>query len=148
MFRRITVTISLLSLVLVSILPLTTFAAPTKQPQDQVRKQKKQAPEFDSTNNSGATVRALIQTKGTPSAAHDGALASARGHKRSSHSELNLIVADVPLNSIAALAARDDVAYVSPDRPVKADVNLTTESTGADKVLAGFAGMPAFDGKV
>ena len=147
MLRRITATISLVSLVAVSLLPLTTFAAPRNQGQAEPHAQKKLAPEFNSTGNSTATVRALIQTKGAPSSAHDAAVANARGHKRSSYNALNMIVADVPLNSIAELAARDDVAYVSPDRLVKAEINLTTESTGASQVQAGFAGMPGFDGK-
>src|SRR5688572_580333 len=134
MFRRITATLSLLSLVLVSIVPLTTTAAARTQATGQARKQKKQAPEFDSTSSSGETVRALIQTKGTPSAAHDAALANARGRKQSSNSELNLIVADVPLNSIAALAARDDIEYVSPDRPVKADVNMIGRASCREKL--------------
>src|SRR5438132_636284 len=147
MLRRITACLSLVSLVMVSLLPLMAFAAPRTQGQGKGYRQEKQAPEFDSTANSTAIVRALIQTKGTPSAAHDEAIANARGHKRSSENALNLIVADMPLNSIAALAARDDIEYVSPDRPVKADVNMTTESTGAAQVQAGFAGMPEFDGK-
>ena len=106
MLRRITACLSLVSLIMVSLLPLTAFAAPTQEQRKSYR-QEKQAPEFDSTANSTATVRALIQTKGTPSAAHDEAIANARGHKRSSEGALNLIVADVPLNSIAALAARE-----------------------------------------
>src|SRR5205807_2716679 len=107
MLRRITACLSLVSLVMVSLLPLAAFAARTAG-QSKGQRQGKQAPDFESTANSSATVRALIQTKGTPSAAYDGAITNARGHKRASEDALNLIVADVPLNSIAALAARDD----------------------------------------
>ena len=142
MLRRITATLSLISLVSVSMLPLTTFAAPKNQGNGQRQSQKKSAPEFSSTANSSATVRALIQTKGSPSAALDAAVTKARGNKRSTLAGLNMVVADVPLNSIAALAAREGVAYVSPDRPVQGEMNLTTESTGASQVQAGSPECP------
>ena len=147
MLRRITACLSLVSLIMVSLLPLTAFAAPTQEQRKSYR-QEKQAPEFDSTANSTATVRALIQTKGTPSAAHDEAIANARGHKRSSEGALNLIVADVPLNSIAALALVRGADFLSifekPQRDALAMLflNLHNEGLGVVEILWGFGFFP------
>jgi subtilisin family serine protease len=41
------------------------------------------------------------------------------------------MVVDVPRSEVASLAARDDIAYVSPDRVVKAQMDVTREATGA-----------------
>ncbi len=38
---------------------------------------------------------------------------------------------EVPADSIAELAAREDVAYISPDREVHAEMDVTRETTGA-----------------
>src|SRR5438445_8008954 len=142
MFKRITAYLSLISLIVVSLAPVATFAADPSRVHTT-----KTAPEFDKANNSSATVRVLIQTKGAPSAAQDDAVANAHGSKRASHSALNMIVADVPLNTVASLAARDDIVYIAPDRPVKSQLNLTNDATGASQVQPGLAGMPGFDGK-
>src|SRR2546427_1698247 len=129
MLRRITAYLSLISLVAVALAPMaTTYAAPRRSGNQQRHVEKKAAPEFASTHGSTATVRVLIQTKGAPSAAHDSALTRVRGNKRASYDALNMIVADVPLNEVAGLAARKDVLYVAPDRPVKAQMNLTNDT--------------------
>ena len=109
--------------------------------------EKKAAPEFAKTNGSTASVRVLIQTKGAPTAAQDTALTSARGTKRASFGALNTIVADVPLNEVAGLAARQDVVYVAPDRPVKAQMNLTNDTTGVTQVQVGQPGASGVNGK-
>src|SRR3954462_12761389 len=149
MFRRITACMTLTALVLVSLAPLTTFAAPAKQSDNNPRHGqgfKKLAPEFAVANNSTATVRVLIQTKGQATAAHDNAIANAHGSKRASLDALNTLVADVPANQVAGLALRDDVEYVSPDRPVKAEANLTNDTIGATQATAG-AGNSGLSGK-
>src|SRR4030095_12150210 len=134
MFRRITASLSIVSLAIVSFAPLATFAAPTQGHRVNARKI---APEFASTVSSGATVRVLLQTKGAPSAAHDNALLNARGTKRATYSSLNTIVADVPLNELQNLGQRTDIEYIAPDRPVKSQMNVTSQTTGADQVRLG-----------
>ncbi|MDQ2975058.1 MAG: S8 family serine peptidase, partial [Acidobacteriota bacterium] len=146
MLRRISAYLSLISLMAVAFLPMVTFAAP-RNGNHQRHVEKKEAPEFANTNKSTATVRILMQTKGAPSAAQDGALSRAHGTKRAVLEGLDTIVADVPLNEVAGLASRDDVLYVAPDRPVKAQMNLTNETTGASLAQAGLSGAPGVDGK-
>ena len=148
MFRRITACLSLLSLVLVSLAPLSTFAAPANKQNNrqQGRGFKKLAPEFDAASNSTATVRVLIQTKGQPSATHDDALANAHGKKQATYAALNTLVAEVPANTVASLALRSDVDYISPDRPVKSEANLTNDTIGATQAQAG-PGASGLSGK-
>src|SRR5918912_231134 len=136
MFRRITATTTLTALILVSRAPMATFAAPAaKQSKRQQGRLEKLAPEFDAAANSSATVRVLIQTKGQPNASLDGAVQNARGQKRAALNAVSTVVADVPVNQVASLALRDDVVYVSPDRPVKgAAANLTNDNIGATQV--------------
>ena len=148
MLKRITTYLSISSLMVVSIAPMTTFAAPASGNGNAPRHvETKTAPEFASAANANGTVRVLMQTKGAPSAAHDSALATAQGNKRGAYAELNTIVADVPLNQVAGLAARADVTYIAPDRPVKGQFNLTNDTTGATQVQEGFGSLPGFDGK-
>src|SRR5205807_2992462 len=147
MFRRITACLSLLSLVLVSLAPLATFAAPAQNNRQPRHSFKKLAPEFEAATNSTATVRVLIQTKGQPTAAHDNAVAGVGGRKRAGYDSLNTLVADVPANTVASLAQRDDVVYVSPDRPVKSEANLTDDTIGATQVQAGTNGNNGLSGK-
>src|SRR5256885_931984 len=147
MLRKISAYLSLVSLITVSLVPAaTTFASPRGN-NNQQHKEKKTAPEFASTSNSTAIVRLIMQTKGAPTTALDGALARAHSNKRATYTSLNTIVVDVPLNEVAGLAAREDVVYVAPDRPVKAQMNLTSDTTGASLAQAGQAGTPGVDGK-
>ena len=86
MLKRIATYLSISSLMVVSVAPLTTFAAPASGNGNAQRHvEKKTAPEFAGTANVNGTVRVLMQTKGAPTSAHDTALATARGD-----------VADVP----------------------------------------------------
>lgn len=50
-------------------------------------------------------------------------------------------------SAVASLAARDDVEYVSPDRAVKASLDVTRESVGASLVQAGTSGVKGLTGK-
>jgi len=45
--------------------------------------------------------------------------------------QFSLVIADVPGTSLAELASRDDITYISDDKPVRAHAALVTESTGA-----------------
>ncbi|MBA3766734.1 MAG: S8 family serine peptidase, partial [Acidobacteria bacterium] len=147
MLRRITAYLILVSLVLVSVAPLTTFAATAKKSNNgQAQAHKKLAPEFESGNATGS-VRVIIQTKGHPSADQENAISKAGGSKRDAYEALDTMVADVPASSIQSLAARDDIAYISPDRVVKSQGNFTTETTGAAQVQAGTSGSPSLTGK-
>ena len=86
MLKRIATYLSISSLMVVSIAPMTTFAAPASGNGNPSRHaEKKTAPEFASTANAQGTVRVLMQTKGAPTAAHDSALATARGNKRGTY---------------------------------------------------------------
>src|SRR5215213_3444337 len=147
MLRKITAQIILINLVLVSIAPLTTFAGVAgKSNKGQQQAHKKLSVELENGNATG-TVRVIIQTKGRPSLDQDTAVAKAGGSKRGSYEALNALVADVPASSLSSLAARDDIAYISPDRAVKSQGNFTTETTGASLVQAGAAGAPGLSGK-
>jgi serine protease AprX len=152
MLRRLTASLTVLSLLLVSLAPLTApaLAAPAAQSHGKPQPQRKLAPEFDGAATSGETVRVIVQTKGLPNAAQDQAINARRGAKRQTLDALDVLVADLPASEVASLAARDDVAYVSPDRAVKAEMDVTREATGASLVQAGTAGpaeSPGFTGK-
>ena len=88
MLKRIATYLSISSLMVVSIAPLTTFAAPASGNGNASRHvEKKTAPEFAATANANGTVRVLMQTKGAPTAAHDSALTTAHGNKRGAYAE-------------------------------------------------------------
>src|SRR2546430_15381231 len=146
MFRKISAYLSLISLLAVPLVPAATVAAPRRGNNPQ-HIERKAAPEFASTNNSTAMVRVLMQTKGAPSVVHDSALSRIHGSKRATYEALNTIVADVPLNEVAGLASHSDVLYVAPDRPIKAQMNLTNDTTGASQVQTAESDTPGFDGK-
>ncbi|HET6261332.1 MAG TPA: S8 family peptidase, partial [Chloroflexia bacterium] len=147
MLRKFTACLSLISLMMVSGAPLTVFGKTTASNNNrQARQNKKLAPELESSSTSNGTIRVIIQTKGQPSAEQDNAIANTGGTKRASYSALNAVVADVPASSVASLAARADVEYVTSDRPMQAQGDLMT-TTGADSVQQGLAGMPGFTGK-
>src|SRR2546425_5310778 len=135
MFRRLTAFAIMLSLVFVAVIPftLTAFAAPAGQKNGEEKQARKLAPEFDSSpSDPNETIRVVIQTKGHLTAAHDQAIEARHGHKRQALDALDTLIADVPRSEVASLAARDDVAYVSSDRAVRAQMDVTREATGAN----------------
>jgi subtilisin family serine protease len=150
MFRRI-ISISLLaSLCSAALSPLATFAAAARQGGDgqQARAgRSKLAPEFDSAAGSAETVRVIIQTKGRLTAAQETAVNSRGGASERRFEALDVMTAVVPRSALAGLAARDDIAYISPDRRVTGQMALTTEATGAAIAQAGGSGSPALTGK-
>ena len=139
MSRRIAQFI-IVAIVSASLAPLATFAAPQNSPR-RARASKLSAGLASSTNSSEVT-RVIIQTNGAPSAAQDSAIQSNGGRKRGSFDGLNMVVADVPRSSLADLAAREDVKYISADKPVHANIDLVTESTGAATAKARRRYMP------
>src|SRR5438132_8003549 len=144
MSRRIALLI-IVAIVSASIVPLASFAAP-KAGKAQRARVSKLSPSLASSASSSETISVIIQTKGAPSAAQDAAIQSKGGRKRSSFDAMNMVVADVPRSSLADLAARDDVNYISADKPVHANIDLVTESTGAAQAQAGAPGAPAVEG--
>src|SRR6185503_3369543 len=127
------------------ITPVIGFGA-SKKATAHVEKGRKLSSSLESLTNSSASKRVIIQTKGTPSTSQDEAIQAKGGSRRASFDNLNMLVADVPGKSLAELAAREDVVYISADQPVQAHGALVTESTGADQVQAGAPGAPALDG--
>jgi len=144
MSRRIAQLI-IVAIVSASLAPVASFAAPQNSTR-RARASKLSAGLASSTNSSEVT-RVIIQTQGAPSAAQDSAIQSKGGRKRGSFDSMNMVVADVPRGSLTELAARDDVKYISADKPVRANIDLVTESTGAAQVQSGAAGAPAADGR-
>nr|MBA3322599.1 S8 family serine peptidase [Pyrinomonadaceae bacterium] len=146
MLHRLTSACIALSL-LVSLAPLSSNAQAAPQPQRAAQRNRKISPELPTATNSNAVTRVIIQTKGRPTEAQDGAITRARGIKRQSFETLNAVVVDLPAKEIAALAERDDVEYVTPDRPVKASMQLTRETSGAALAQAGLSPARGVTGK-
>jgi serine protease AprX len=105
------------------------------------------APEFDSAAGSSQQVRVIIQTNGRPNAAHDSAISGKGGSKGATFEAFDAMTAVVPASSVASLAARSDVAYISPDRTVTGQMAVTREATGAALAQSGLQGVPGVTGK-
>ena len=146
MLRRIVASTVLLTLLSAYASPLAVRAAAVA-PKKAAARASKLAPEFEAAGAASELVRVIIQTKGRPSAAHADAVAAKGGAKGRSFEALDAMTALVPRGSLAALAAREDVAYISPDRLVKGSMALTREATGASLAQAGFDGAPGLTGK-
>ncbi|HEX8355263.1 MAG TPA: S8 family serine peptidase, partial [Pyrinomonadaceae bacterium] len=148
MLRRILALTIPLVLISVHLSPLSADAAAASPKQKKAQKRaSKLAPEFEAAGPAGEFVRVLIQTKGRPSAAHADAVASRGGSKGRAFEALDVLTAAVPRSALASLAAREDVAYVSPDREVAGAMALTRESTGAALAQAGLQNTPGVTGK-
>lgn len=146
-FRKMVVALAVFNMTFASLAPLTAQAA-TPAGERKARKQaKKLSPELEAASASAALVRVILQTKGRPSAAHDAAISSKGGKKRAALEALDAVVAEVPANAVASLAAREDVAYISPDRPVKAQMSLVRETTGTTIVQSNEKKASEFTGK-
>src|SRR4051812_12566038 len=78
MLRRITAYLILISLVLVSVAPLTTFAATAKKTNNGQAQSHKLAPELESGAATGS-VRVIIQTTGPASSDQEVAISKAGG---------------------------------------------------------------------
>src|SRR5947209_3470964 len=146
MLRRTLASLVLLALTTAYLSPLAASAAPA--PKKSTRQHNaKLAPEFDSAANPNDFVRVIIQTKGRPTSAQESAITSKGGAKARTFDALDAFTAIVPKGSLAELAARDDVSYISPDRAVKSELAVTREGVGAALAQAGLQGMPGVTGK-
>src|SRR5215204_1345412 len=148
MLRRISALAILLALVSVYLAPLATNAAAASPKQKKAQERSsKLAPEFETAGPADELVRVLIQTKGRPSAAHADAVASEGGVRGRAFEALDVMTALVPRGSLASLATREDVAYISPDRQVAGAMAVTREATGAALAQAGLQNTPGVTGK-
>jgi serine protease AprX len=148
MLRRITASLIILGLTATYLSPLALGAAPApKKSESTPKRNAKFAPEFDSATGSSQQVRVIIQTNGRPNAAHDSAINSKGGSKGATFEAFDAMTAVVPASSVASLAARSDVAYISPDRTVKGQMAVTREATGAALAQAGLQDVPGVTGK-
>ena len=147
MLRRISALTILLALVSVYISPLAANAAASPKQKQAQQRSSKLAPEFETAGPADELVRVLIQTKGLPSAAHADAITSKGGAKGRAFEALDVMTALVPRGSLASLASREDVAYISPDRKVSGAMAVTRESTGAALAQAGLQNTPGVTGK-
>jgi len=145
MLRRILASLILLGLVTPYFFSTRTSAAPAASNKSQ-KHNPKLAPELDSAATNDA-VRVIIQTKGRPSAAHDDAIRAKGGVKGHAFDSFDALTAVVPQSAVADLAARDDVAYITPDRKVSGQLAITRETTGAALAQSGFQGTPGVTGK-
>ncbi|HEY0101665.1 MAG TPA: hypothetical protein VGB76_22260, partial [Pyrinomonadaceae bacterium] len=152
MLRRITACLNASALVLVSLAPLTIASAKAHAQTTQTETASKIAPELQQTISVGGStgsatgigtggaaqgpgqiggsqrVRIVLQTKGRPTDEQRSAIASVEGQISQSYEALNALVLDVPRSSLGSLAARTDVAYISPDRPVASQMSMASET--------------------
>ena len=147
MLRRIISSLVLLALATAYVAPLAAGAAPAPSKKNAPKRSSKLAPEFDAAGNASDLVRVIIQTKGRPTSAHDSAVASKGGRKGRTFEAIDAMTAVVPRAALASLAAREDVAYVSPDRAVVSEMAVTREATGAALAQAGVSNIPGLTGK-
>ena len=115
MLRRTFACLILLGLLTTYLSTFAASAAPAPK-KNAPQRNSKLAPDFDSAANPNDFVRVIIQTNGRPTAAHDSAVAAKGGAKGRTFDALDALTAVVPKGSLAELAARDDVAYISPVR--------------------------------
>jgi subtilisin family serine protease len=83
----------------------------------------------------GQRVTAIVQPKGEWNDEHEGAIVAHGARVKKRHEHLSERVVELPASAVEALAARDDIEYVSADREMRAlgHVSLTT---GADAARA------------
>src|SRR5258708_21437067 len=75
--------------------------------------------------NSGATVDVIIQFNQTPTAAHHQKVQSKGGVLKTKLDFINGAHYSVPVEALDPLADDPDVAYISPDRPVRGALDTT-----------------------
>src|SRR5579885_3807991 len=145
MLRRIIASLILLGLATPYFFSVPTSAAAASNKSGQHNP--KLAPELDSAAATNDAVRVIIQTKGRPSSAHDDAIRAKGGTKGHAFDSFDALTAVVPQSAVADLAARADVAYISPDRKVSGQLAVTRETTGAALAQSGVQGTPGVTGK-
>ncbi len=147
MFRRPLALTILLAVVSVHLAPLPANAPASPKQKKAQKRASKLAPAFETAGPATDLVRVIIQTKGRPSAAHAEAVVSRGGAKGRAFEMLDVMTALVPRGSLASLSAREDVAYISPDRKVAGAMAVTRETTGAALAQAGLPNAPGVTGK-
>jgi serine protease AprX len=100
----------------------------------------KLAPELQQTV-SDQTVSVIVQYKTVPGTVNKGLIQMMGGTVGKDLTLINSVTAQVPANAVAALSEADSVAYISPDRPMRAHMN-----NAASAVLATYAWSLGFDG--
>src|SRR5260370_12850105 len=88
-------------------------------------------------SNNGATVDVIIQFNQTPTDAHHQRVQSVGGVLKTKLDFINGAHYSVPVEALDALAADPDVAYISPDRPVRGllDTTVATVNGGYAQTL-------------
>src|SRR6266581_6327201 len=82
-------------------------------------------------SHSGATVDVIIQFNQTPTDAHHQKVQNKGGVLKTKLDVIKGAHYSVPVESLDALADDPDVAYISPDRPVKDLLDLTAAAVNA-----------------
>ena len=97
---------------------------------------------IQSNANSGETARVILNLSETANVEQlSQALAQGGGHSQKNLNALGLMVADVPLNKLEEIAARDDISWISGDQEVRSlstspdNTSHIEVTTGANKVL-------------
>src|SRR6266700_4721402 len=90
----------------------------------------------------GATVDVIIQFNQTPTAAHHQKVQSKGGVLKTKLDFIKAAHYSVPVESLDALADDPDVAYISPDRPVRGALDTTVAT-----VNGGYAHTLGLNGK-
>src|SRR5713101_4427049 len=81
--------------------------------------------------HNGATVDVIIQFNQTPTAAHHQKVQSKGGVLKTKLDFIKAAHYSVPVEALDALADDPDVAYISPDRPVRGALDYVTSAVGA-----------------
>src|SRR6185503_19311847 len=85
--------------------------------------------------HANARVSVIIQFKQDPGAAFESEVSNRAGRTKAKFQNLRMHVIEVPANAVEALAARPEVAFISPDRSNIAFGHVTATS-GADVIRA------------
>lgn len=108
--------------------------------------------EFDSATRAGSEkgqdekdIDVIIQFAGGASSERRQSVRSAGGSVRKSLAVIEGLSAKLPLRAVQALASRDDLAFISPDRPVQLMGHLET-TTGAAQARSMVGGISNLDG--
>src|SRR5437867_9693627 len=87
-------------------------------------------------SHSGATVDVIIQFNQTPTDAHHQKVQNKGGVLKTKLDFIKGAHYSVPVESLEALADDPDVAYISPDRPVKGSLDHVVSAVNADLAYA------------
>ena len=83
----------------------------------------------------GDAVEVIVQYRVAPTEMHHLRIAGMGGHLRRTLDGIKGAHYSLPVSAIQNLASDPDVAYISPDRPVKGMLNVTSPTVNADDVF-------------